>query len=205
MERDLVRISGRSDELGRPYLYSTTKRFLQLFGLQAADALPAVEISELTDWSDTPTSSDPNPEHHPVPDIPEEESDVSTAVAEVGLDQPVSDEPQLAWAADPSLDPSHIAVAAIDDDPEDDVDDLDDDEDDVDDKDVDDFDDDDEWDEDDDEEEDDEEAEADEEDADADAEWEEVDDEWVEEDGDDDEWDDDEEEDDEDEEEDEWD
>ena len=40
MERDLVRIGGRSDELGRPYLYTTTKRFLQLFGLQNLDELP---------------------------------------------------------------------------------------------------------------------------------------------------------------------
>ncbi len=40
MDRDLVRIGGRSDELGRPYLYTTTKRFLQLFGLQSLDDLP---------------------------------------------------------------------------------------------------------------------------------------------------------------------
>ncbi len=33
MERDLIRIVGRSEDLGRPYLYGTTKRFLQLFGL----------------------------------------------------------------------------------------------------------------------------------------------------------------------------
>ena len=40
MERDLVRISGRSEELGRPFLYSTTKRFLQLFGLVTLEELP---------------------------------------------------------------------------------------------------------------------------------------------------------------------
>jgi len=40
MERDLVRIHGRSDELGRPYLYSTTKRFLQIFGLMHLEELP---------------------------------------------------------------------------------------------------------------------------------------------------------------------
>ena len=40
MDRDLVRMGGRSDELGRPYLYTTTKRFLQLFGLQSLDDLP---------------------------------------------------------------------------------------------------------------------------------------------------------------------
>jgi len=44
IERDLVRIGGRSEELGRPYLYSTTKRFLQLFGLQTLDDLPRREF-----------------------------------------------------------------------------------------------------------------------------------------------------------------
>ena len=40
MDRDMVRIGGRSNELGRPYLYTTTKRFLQLFGLQSLEELP---------------------------------------------------------------------------------------------------------------------------------------------------------------------
>ena len=40
MERDLVRIAGRSLELGRPFLYGTTKRFLQVFGLGSIDDLP---------------------------------------------------------------------------------------------------------------------------------------------------------------------
>jgi segregation and condensation protein B len=40
MERDLVRIAGRSDELGRPFLYGTTRRFLELFGLRSLDELP---------------------------------------------------------------------------------------------------------------------------------------------------------------------
>jgi segregation and condensation protein B len=44
MERDLVRISGRSQELGRPYLYATTKRFLQVFGLGSLDDLPRANI-----------------------------------------------------------------------------------------------------------------------------------------------------------------
>lgn len=43
MERDLVRIAGRSDELGRPFLYGTTKRFLQVFGLRSTDDLPRAE------------------------------------------------------------------------------------------------------------------------------------------------------------------
>jgi segregation and condensation protein B len=43
MERDLVRIAGRSGELGRPYLYATTKQFLQAFGLRRLDELPRAE------------------------------------------------------------------------------------------------------------------------------------------------------------------
>ena len=44
MERDLVRIEGRSEELGRPYLYATTKRFLQTFGLYTLDQLPRADV-----------------------------------------------------------------------------------------------------------------------------------------------------------------
>ena len=40
LERDFIRISGRSSELGRPFLYGTTKRFLQIFGLRHLDELP---------------------------------------------------------------------------------------------------------------------------------------------------------------------
>ena len=40
MERDLVRIVGKSNDLGRPFLYGTTKRFLQLFGLKSLEELP---------------------------------------------------------------------------------------------------------------------------------------------------------------------
>lgn len=43
MERDLVRICGRSDDLGRPYLYGTTRRFLQIFGLKNLDELPRAD------------------------------------------------------------------------------------------------------------------------------------------------------------------
>ncbi len=54
MERDLVRISGRSEELGRPYLYSTTRRFLQLFGLRSLEELPEVDaLTELSKTHDT--------------------------------------------------------------------------------------------------------------------------------------------------------
>ena len=40
IERDLVTVAGRSEELGRPYFYATTKRFLEVFGLQSIEGLP---------------------------------------------------------------------------------------------------------------------------------------------------------------------
>lgn len=43
MERDLVKIIGRSEELGRPFLYATTRLFLKMFGLGSLEELPAAE------------------------------------------------------------------------------------------------------------------------------------------------------------------
>jgi segregation and condensation protein B len=43
MEKGLVRIAGRHDSLGRPQLYGTTRRFLQLFGLNTLKDLPEVD------------------------------------------------------------------------------------------------------------------------------------------------------------------
>ncbi len=40
IERDLVRVTGRSDDLGRPLLYGTTRRFLQVFGMRHLDEMP---------------------------------------------------------------------------------------------------------------------------------------------------------------------
>jgi len=46
MDQDLIRIVGRSDELGRPFLYGTTKRFLQILGLRHLQDLPPVETCQ---------------------------------------------------------------------------------------------------------------------------------------------------------------
>jgi len=43
MEKHLVNIAGRAEEPGRPILYGTTKRFLQLFGLNNLKDLPQSE------------------------------------------------------------------------------------------------------------------------------------------------------------------
>ncbi len=42
-EMGLVKIVGRAEEVGRPMLYGTTRKFLEVFGLQRIEELPAVE------------------------------------------------------------------------------------------------------------------------------------------------------------------
>ncbi len=44
MERNMVRIAGRADELGRPFLYGTTRTFLEVFGLRSLDELPRASM-----------------------------------------------------------------------------------------------------------------------------------------------------------------
>jgi segregation and condensation protein B len=56
MDRDLVRIAGRGDDLGRPYLYGTTKRFLQMFGLLNLDQLPRAAALRPTTTTTTNTT-----------------------------------------------------------------------------------------------------------------------------------------------------
>ena len=63
MERELVRIVGRSEELGRPFLYGTTKRFLQVFGLRHLDDLPSAGLSRSSESSSS-TRMPPDTEEH---------------------------------------------------------------------------------------------------------------------------------------------
>ena len=43
LDRGLVRIGGNDDSLGRPHLYETTRRFLEVFGLKSLDDLPLAD------------------------------------------------------------------------------------------------------------------------------------------------------------------
>ena len=72
LERDLIRIAGRGEELGRPYLYGTTKRFLQLFGLSGTEALPVIDWLAMQEETARESSTLPK------------EAVVITAVAPVG-------------------------------------------------------------------------------------------------------------------------
>ena len=43
LDKGLIRIAGKDDSLGRPFLYGTTQQFLQVFGLRNLHELPMVE------------------------------------------------------------------------------------------------------------------------------------------------------------------
>lgn len=59
MEKHLVKIAGRAEEPGRPILYGTTKRFLEVFGLNSINDLPS-------------------PDSQARPELPKQESAAST-------------------------------------------------------------------------------------------------------------------------------
>lgn len=70
MEKHLVKIAGRAEEPGRPILYGTTKRFLEVFGLNSINDLPSPD-------------SDLRPKSAPPPPPPTEPSgDVEPSPAE---------------------------------------------------------------------------------------------------------------------------
>ncbi|MHB8419106.1 MAG: SMC-Scp complex subunit ScpB [Myxococcales bacterium] len=60
LERKLLRILGKKEELGRPLLYGTTREFLEFFGLAALDQLPTLrEFHELDEESRSIVEKDP--------------------------------------------------------------------------------------------------------------------------------------------------
>ncbi len=66
-EMGMVRIFGRAEIVGRPMLYGTTRKFLDVFGLADLDDLPAMETltlrrpSEVPEVSETPDSDEQSP------------------------------------------------------------------------------------------------------------------------------------------------
>ncbi len=129
-ERDLVRIAGRSPELGRPFLYGTTKKFLQAFGLRSLDELPRASLRRgAVAVESEPIQSEPlllQVSHDPT-DI-KEESAVKIALLSTAHD--VQDELLAFPAALPLTDRPGVDPRADEDLDEDDDEELEDDDDD---------------------------------------------------------------------------
>lgn len=104
LERRLVRIAGHREVPGRPILYATTPRFLEIFGLASLSDLPTLrEIEELL--------RERMPEGEPLPDV----AALAEAFASAGEGDPgdegetpdaamASDEPELEVDVDPDGD-----------------------------------------------------------------------------------------------------
>lgn len=90
-ELGLIKIVGRAEEIGRPMLYGTTRKFLEVFGLADLRELPQVEelrppepkaaqpapaptadasAAPAAETTGAPTSAGPVGEHPPAPDGP---------------------------------------------------------------------------------------------------------------------------------------
>ena len=71
MEKRLVKIVGRAEELGRPMLYGTTREFLTIFGLASLDDLPDVQgLVREASWKPAlPPESESDSESDPVAEL----------------------------------------------------------------------------------------------------------------------------------------
>jgi segregation and condensation protein B len=86
LDRQLVRIAGHREVPGRPMLYATTRRFLEVFGLTRLDDLPTLrEMEELL----APASGEPVPPP-PLGAAPEVDEDA----------RPEADDPETEPAAE---------------------------------------------------------------------------------------------------------
>ncbi len=63
MERKLIKIAGRKQVVGRPFLYGTTREFLERFGLNDLSDLPKVEdMSDLLGFDLPAAVAEPPPQ-----------------------------------------------------------------------------------------------------------------------------------------------
>jgi len=114
MEKGLVRVVGRKDLPGRPLIYGTTKRFLEVFDLKDLSELPTLEEMEQL-LGDTPVeTAEAAPEQsQPQPPLfaPDQAASQDTPPAEDANQAPPADSTAVPEApsstpADPETDPS---------------------------------------------------------------------------------------------------
>jgi len=101
LERNLVRIAGHREIPGRPMLYATTKRFLEIFGLASLEDLPTLrELEELL-------PSDPSGAISVAPDEADEsdaDDDGSTETEDDGSEGALFGQFETAYAETTALD-----------------------------------------------------------------------------------------------------
>jgi len=102
LERDLIRIAGHREIPGRPMLYATTRRFLEVFGLASLEDLPTLrDLAELAAAAEAAASEEA------VPEPPDEEL-LEPAEAEPDLSDELDEELELSGAEDDAADDEPI-------------------------------------------------------------------------------------------------
>lgn len=86
MDRGLVRIGGKDDSLGRPFLYESTRKFLEIFGLKSLEDLPMGETLRIRPAQKPPTGEA----------TPENEVDEESSGLEFDLESDTSETPASA-------------------------------------------------------------------------------------------------------------
>ena len=106
LERRLVRISGHKEVPGRPMLYSTSKRFLEVFGLESIKKLPS--LRELEDLAREQGVELPGMINQDVSEAPPDdervEAEAAAAVEAVGEEE--------ALQPTDSVEPPHVAASS---------------------------------------------------------------------------------------------
>ena len=77
-EKELLKVVGRKDIPGKPYLYGTTKQFLEYFGLKSLDKLPKLEEFEALQEKMEEAADEEAKEN---PDLPEANSEATEETA----------------------------------------------------------------------------------------------------------------------------
>jgi len=108
-ELNLVKIVGRAEDLGRPLLYGTTKRFLEIFGLPSLEELPQVEalaggnaVGTVRESATMPTVALAN---GPVTDQPPAAQTFDLPLPEAGA-SPLTEPPPEAHESDDAAEPA---------------------------------------------------------------------------------------------------
>ncbi len=95
MDRQLVKIVGRAEIVGRPMLYGTTRKFLEIFGLGSLEDLPrAEELRGEKDKGMLPAHLTPAPQQAPAETQKAAAAQQSAASPEAAATAPAADEGQ---------------------------------------------------------------------------------------------------------------
>lgn len=118
LERDLIRIIGKREEIGRPIIYGTTKYFLEFFGVRSLAELPTLrEYHELDEEHQKQVDEVGAPIENKISDL----ANAASFLIEVkedpdleALDQAVLDVDRARQAAELALDPNAGATPSPD-------------------------------------------------------------------------------------------